>query len=191
MPTKTRYAYDTEEWRDILGIPGYEVSSFGAVRSVERVVDCADGRRRRFKGREVKSFPDKRVGYYRLTLYVQGRGISRTVHSLVAEAFSGKRPWGMEVRHLNGNSADNRSSNLEYCTSAVNNADLVRHGTHANAAKDFCLRSHRLIRPNLTNKKNARECMACARARAYLQGHPEADMQSVSDDYYSRVMAVA
>jgi hypothetical protein len=58
-----------------------------------------------------------------------GRGRTRTVHSLVAEAFIGPRPHGMEVRHINGVRTDPRRVNLCYGTRSENILDAVAHGT--------------------------------------------------------------
>jgi hypothetical protein len=62
-----------------------------------------------------------------------GRGIHKsiTVHRLVATAFLGPRPAGLEVRHLNGDPTDCRLANLAYGTPAENGQDRVRHGTVA------------------------------------------------------------
>lgn len=64
-------------------------------------------------------------GYY--TVAIKQRN-SRTVHSLVAEAFLGPRPPGCDVLHIDGSRTDNRRSNLRYGTRSENNRDIVRHG---------------------------------------------------------------
>ena len=41
-----------EVWKDIKGYEGlYQVSSFGRVRSLDRTVQCKDGKERHFNGR--------------------------------------------------------------------------------------------------------------------------------------------
>lgn len=50
------------------------------------------------------------------------------VHRLILEAFVGPRPEGMECRHLNGNSFDNRIDNLKWGTPAENTEDKKAHG---------------------------------------------------------------
>lgn len=54
---------------------------------------------------------------------------STSVHRVVALAFLGECPSGMQVRHLNGNSRDNRLCNLAYGTAKENASDKLTHGT--------------------------------------------------------------
>lgn len=109
-----------EEWRPIPGYEGrYEVSSEGRVRSWAR----KDGPHLRRP-----STGDQR--YHSVTLCRDGRHEQRAIHTLVALVFIGPRPEGMEVRHLDGNSHNNRAANLTYGTHAENMLDQRRHGTH-------------------------------------------------------------
>lgn len=87
-----------EQWATIPGFDGvYEVSSVGNVRNV-------------VTGRMLKPRINHRLGtgYRQLTLKASPERRSCYVHALVLEAFVGPRPAGMHVRHLNGNSLDNR-----------------------------------------------------------------------------------
>lgn len=67
----------------------------------------------------------------RLSVKVPWRGKYRTtcVHFVVAEAWHGLRPEGMEVAHGNGDVNDNRPANLRWATHVENEADKVIHGT--------------------------------------------------------------
>lgn len=58
-----------------------------------------------------------------------GRGKTRSVHRLVAEAFLGPRPPKCEVLHLNHDPADNRASNLKWGTRGENIAMDYAAGT--------------------------------------------------------------
>lgn len=75
-----------------------------------------------------------RAGYKTVTLSVQVRGKKQRhrfeVHRLVLKAYGGLPPSAVhEARHLNGNSLDNRPSNLAWGTRLENTADAIRHGT--------------------------------------------------------------
>jgi hypothetical protein len=64
------------------------------------------------------------AGYLNVNLL----GEHRLVHQVILEAFVGPCPEGLECRHLNGNPADNRSSNLKWGTRAENIEDEKKHG---------------------------------------------------------------
>lgn len=116
----------SEVWRDIPSAPGYQASDQGRIRSKRKTVRCgAGGRGRRCVGGEVLRPGRSSGGHF--TVVVARAGGSRTVHSLVAEAFIGACPEGCEVLHRNGNPSDNRPSNLRYGTRSENNRDITRH----------------------------------------------------------------
>lgn len=116
-----------EIWMPIPGRPGYEASSHGRVRSLDRTVVSI---RRgvpvslRWKGRILKNNPQR--GYY--SVCVDGAKRSHGVHVLVALAFIGPAPDGTEVDHVNGNKRDNRPNNLEYVTPKVNCQRAIASG---------------------------------------------------------------
>ena len=61
-----------------------------------------------------------------------GKGNSRTVHSLVLEAFTGPAPKGCEARHLNGVPGDNRWENLVWDDRGENTRDKKHHDGQRN-----------------------------------------------------------
>ncbi|MGG5809956.1 NUMOD4 motif-containing HNH endonuclease [Falsiroseomonas sp. CW058] len=118
---------DGEEWREIPGLEGrYEASSLGRIRSCDR--DVWTGRAlawRRVRGRVLR--PGRRASGHLVVMV--GRTEQRYVHELVALAFHGPRPWkGAEIRHLNGDPADNRAGNLDYGSRSRNTQDRKWHG---------------------------------------------------------------
>lgn len=98
-----------EVWRQIKGCEGaYEISSFGRVKSLK-------------SGKPLIMKPKvESNGYLRISLYNNKKGRSVLVHKLVAEAFLGQRPDGMQVNHIDGDKTNNKVDNLEYCTCSEN-----------------------------------------------------------------------
>lgn len=105
-----------ENWRPVVGAEGeYEVSDRGRVRSLARTVEHAN----RWGGRTTRPIPGRLLrpgvsGTGQLTV-VPGRSRgSRTIHSLVLEAFVGPCPPGMIGRHRDRNPERNVLENLYY-----------------------------------------------------------------------------
>jgi hypothetical protein len=120
-----------EEWRAVVGFEGlYEVSNLGRVRSL----DCTIEQRNRYgviryckPGRFLRA-EINRDGHLQVTLCAKGRAKHARIHVLVAEAFIGARPQGLEVCHCDGVHTNNVPGNLRYDTRAANSQDAVTHG---------------------------------------------------------------
>lgn len=104
-----------EEWRDIGGWPGYQVSSLGRVRSVNRTLP--DGRAA--GGVLLAKSPDSR-GYNRVTLRKDGKSSTKRVHVLVAGAFLGDRPQGKQILHKDDDHSRDDAGSLSYGTAKRN-----------------------------------------------------------------------
>lgn len=113
-----------EEWRPVVGYEElYEVSCFGRVRNIRE-------RKRTYIGRILNGGINNR-GYYRVKL---SRGNDRKdveVHRLVALAFLGPCPEGIQVNHISGIKTENHLSNLEYVTHKENHQHASRMGLKA------------------------------------------------------------
>jgi len=108
------------EWRDIPSCSGYQASSDGQIRSVERRIVFRDGRSRVFPGKVLAQ--SNHTAGYRQVLPGKYNG-TKTVHILILEAFTGYRPEGMWVNHKDGNKHNNKLENLEW----VSASDNMRH----------------------------------------------------------------
>ena len=153
------------EWRTVPSLPGFQVSSEGQVRSLDRIVTYSDGRRVRYRGQPKAQ--SSLNGY----LYIGAKGRHWAVHRLVAEAFHGPCPEGATlVRHLDGTRDNNIPANLRWGTKSENGLDSVTHGTHPNAAKTHCRRGHEFTPENthLTNGGRARHCKQCFKHWVHL-----------------------
>ena len=101
-----------EEWRAVVGMPSYEVSDLGRVRRLTSAQRAQVGK--------VLVPRSNGCGYARVMLLEERTAYQRSVHRLVAEAFIGLIPDGMEVDHISGDKADNRLANLQVVTHREN-----------------------------------------------------------------------
>lgn len=129
-----------EEWRSISGYGGYEVSSLGRVRSLDRT----DAAGNRIKGRILKSRLHT-GGYLRVNLCA-GKSRDFFIHRLVLETFIGPCPVGKEGCHNDGNRQHNAVSNLRWDTRFQNMADKKLHGTEQLGVKHWMIRKPQLVR---------------------------------------------
>lgn len=109
-----------EIWKDIEGFNGdYQVSSWGRVKSCERVVMRRDGKPYPIRERILQGIKHKK-GYIQVGLYKDGKLTIEKVHRLVAIAFLDNPHGYPEVNHRDEDKTNNRVDNLEYCTQKYN-----------------------------------------------------------------------
>lgn len=109
----------SEEWVPCREFPDhYEISSLGRVR---RKLATSGGRAGR-----VRKGVTHRTGYVQFMLSAANRQYMRDGHRLVADAFLGPIPPGMQVNHKNGDKGDNRVENLEVVSNGENRAHSYR-----------------------------------------------------------------
>lgn len=154
----------TEIWKPVVGYEGmYEVSDRGRVRSVDREVNAGHGKRM-IPGVILKPAV-KDTGRLQVGLSRRRFKLRRCVHQLVAEAFLGPKPEGMQVCHNDGNHLNNVVENLRWGTQSENMLDRARHGTDHNRNKTHCPQGHEYSPENTyVNSKGWRKCRACTRA---------------------------
>ena len=110
------------EWRAVIGYEGhYEVSGSGAVRRI--------GRGHGVRAGKLVSQRLSRAGYWQVRLTKGSKSRTYFVHRLVAAAFIGPCPNGMEVNHKDRDRRNAGAENLEYVT----RGDNMRH-SYANGA---------------------------------------------------------
>ena len=100
------------QWRDIENYEGlYQVSNFGQIRSIDRLVKQRLGVRLA-KGQILKPAQNPK-GYFAVSLCKENKAHTFTVHRLVANAFI-PNPYNLAtVNHKNIIKTDNRLCNLE------------------------------------------------------------------------------
>ena len=192
-----------EKWLPVPGYEGrYEVSDLGRVRSIARtdlygrpvpekiLAQTKRGKHGQYRGVQLSSGTStKALG---IQLAREGktdaeigaavanfrrknaRIVNRYTHRLVLEAFVGQCPDGMECAHENGDSTDNRLSNLSWKTPSANNLDKQRHGTDPQRNKTHCPNGHAYTEDNVYDPTmKHRRCITCAREKARNQGAPK------------------
>ena len=112
-----------EIWKDIPGFEGlYQASTFGRVRSLDRIITRGASTRRgpheaRLKGKMLAQSTGVQ-GYQLVPLGHNNQ--SRRVHQLIAKTFIPNPDNKPMVNHIDGNVKNNRVDNLEWCTNKEN-----------------------------------------------------------------------
>lgn len=158
-----------EKWLPIPGYEGmYEVSNFGAVRSLRRETLDANGKRHSMRGKYLNINVIEK-GYHQVALYRDGHRKYHKVHRLVLEAFVGP-PDSPDLHgmHINDVPGDNRAENLRWGTASENIADQIAHGHHWATMVTHCPQGHPYSGDNLVIAKRTgqRCCRECGRTRS-------------------------
>ena len=133
---------DMELWKEIVNFPGYEVSTYGRVRSY------MNNRHGIGDSEKYLKFIENHNGYFTVCL---GRGNRRLVSRLVAEAFIPNPNNYPIVRHMDDNPHNNNVKNLKWGTQEDNMQDCVRHGRLVGDTSSAILaRSKKVLAVNMT-----------------------------------------
>lgn len=162
--------YSNEIWKDIIDFPGYQVSSMGRMRSWLN--------NRWGVGNTCRILApalDKSTGYLKANLNRNGKGNTKAVHVLVAEAFCGGKHPGMDVNHIDGNKLNNIASNLEWCTRKENMKHAYKNGLWSPEHEYYC-RPVKIVETGETFDSIAE----CAKA---INGRPHTISMCLSDKY--------
>jgi hypothetical protein len=115
-----------EKWPPIPGMPGYEASDLGNIRSWRSTHAHIP---RLARPKVLKPWThDKRGGYQYVHLVVDGKSRHYKVHRLVTLTFLG--PSDLEVRHKDDNPSNNILANLFYGTREDNLTDKRHNQAH-------------------------------------------------------------
>lgn len=134
-----------EIWKSINGYKGfYEVSNYGRVRSLDRIVYFKNNKGSRlYKGKILKQ--KYHNGYAMVNLNKNKKLEVKYVHRLVAEHFL-PNPNNLPcVNHIDGVKCNNYIKNLEWCTYSRNNLHALSNNLRKNNIEGLLL----------NNKKNS------------------------------------
>lgn len=151
--TKDNPCTKAEVWRDVPGYGGkYLVSNLGRVKSMPTKYHP--------RIKILKPWFQTKNRYPCVGLSVDGVSVTRSVHSLVAEAFLGPRPVGMNVLHKDGNGSRSVLSNLRYGTQSQNMLDRKEHGSETRPTAKLTVEQVIRIRRLLAQGRKPRQLAA-------------------------------
>jgi hypothetical protein len=123
---------NAEQWKDIPGFPGYQVSDHGRVRSFWKL-----GNNRNNSPNTISQEPQRIIKANPHSNTYPSVGLSNNkikyihrIHLLVLNVFNGPCPPGMEACHNDGNKHNNYLNNLRWDTHINNLLDTIKHGTN-------------------------------------------------------------
>lgn len=115
---------DNEVWKPVVGLEDYyEVSNFGRVRAIERIISVGNGNR--VVKPKIKNTYISKVGYPSVTLCVNKNSRCYSIHRLVAMAFIPNPENKPCIDHINTIKTDNRIENLRWCTHKENSNNEI------------------------------------------------------------------
>lgn len=124
---------NNEVWKTYSEFSFVEVSTFGRVRTLDRVVPSGLGLTRLIKGHVLKQ-QDNGHGYLFVGFNMNGKTVTRYVHRLVAQTFIPNPDNLAEINHKDNNPTNNCVINLEWCTHEYNMQYKEKYGKSATEA---------------------------------------------------------
>jgi hypothetical protein len=153
-----------ELWKPIVeGFGLYLISNEGRIKKMAFV----DRNGRSHKEQIIRADKDW-AGYQAVTLRGRNKeAVKRRVHVMVAEAFLGDRPQGLDVCHNDSNTLNNRLDNLRYDTRRGNFADKLVMGTDNRGEKHH---QHKLTEHSVESIRTLRKGGASLDSISWLFG---------------------
>ena len=118
----------SEIWKNVISYETfYQVSDFGNIRSLDRIVNKLNGISYMRKGKLCKQSKSN-LGYMTIGFTVNNKKVNKYVHRLVAEAFITNMNDYPQVNHIDCDKTNNRMYNLEWCTNSQNHIHASKNG---------------------------------------------------------------
>lgn len=119
-----------ETYIDVAGYTGiYQVSNFGNIKSLSRLVKHCSGGEKLLKEKILKPNKDA-FGYLKVVLSLNKKGKTIKIHQLVAINFLSNPNNKPVINHIDGVKTNNHYNNLEWCTQSENVKHSFDTGLH-------------------------------------------------------------
>lgn len=165
----------SEVWKSIPGYEDcYEASSHGRIRSITRIVDNGEDKRKKILGRIIK-LQHASNGYIQVSLSKNGKVKIFRVHRLVALTFIENSNNFSDVNHINEDKTDNRVENLEWVSHQQNTV----HGTRN--ARTVAHRNQTGSRNGMFGRTGSKSPVARAVVQLDMKGNVVAVFGSVKE----------
>ena len=129
-----------EIWKQINGFNGiYEISNFGRIKSIRRLVNNSSKSKRVVGGLFLKPTVCK-AGYKKVELCDKQNRITAKVHRLVASHHIPNPNNYNVINHIDGDKLNNNHTNLEWCTYRHNSNHYFNGNSRSNY-KGVCFNS--------------------------------------------------
>jgi len=117
---------EKEIWKKHPKYTGIEVSTFGRVRTLDRVISSE--KYTRFQKGRVLNPGNDTGGYLKVDIKVDGKSTTKNIHRLVAQTFLSNPDNLPYVNHKDCDRTNNNVENLEFCTASYNNQYREKYG---------------------------------------------------------------
>lgn len=164
---------EREEWRDVVGYEGlYQVSSFGRVKSLDRIIHYPSGKIYHLTEKILTNRRDN-YGYEYVGFYKDGKAKNFKVHRLVADAFVPNPDNLPQVNHRNEDKTCNVPDNLEHCTQLYNmNYGTLRKRSVAEWKKHYTKERHGMYGKHHTDEARKKMSDAVIERLSDKTNHP-------------------
>lgn len=157
---------EEEIWKSHQNIDSIEVSTFGRVRTLDRIVSSV---RRTYlkKGRVLKQSYNYN-GYLKVNIPIDGKQATKRVNRLVAETFISNPDNLPQVNHRDCDRTNNNVDNLEWCTASYNAKYREKYGISQTEAQGNPLFAIKMATLEVLQFKSQHEA---SRTLGINQGH--------------------
>jgi len=167
-----------EKWKDIKGYEGlYQVSNYGRVKSLRRY--RKNHSKKQLVEEKIKQPRESWQGYLLMDLYKNNQQKTIRVHIVVAETFIPNEENKETVNHKDGNKANNRVDNLEWCTYKEQNVHFYKHNLKSKENIEKAVKA--------MNKKNSKKTRCINNGTIYSSASEASRAVGVSASLIMRV----